>query len=279
MGKIESEKQIALDTLKIIDQGYFLSPNNKPIEISDLLKLSKDGTKVYTTLETDDLIIDTDKFEPYYKTEYSVVNKTTLDIVKELFLQGNKDVLCLNFASAKKPGGYFLGESIAQEESIVRRTGLYSCLKKSSEYYETNRKIKSALYNDYMIYSPFVPIIKNNNGGTLETKMHCAVITAPAVNKRRLKKKEAGKIDQIVSAMKKRIKKVLAVSLTNNHKTLVLGAWGCGIFGNEPADIAAYFKEILESDFKNCFKKVVFAIYTKNDSLIEAFYNLFEKKD
>ena len=62
--------------------------------------------------------------------------------------------------------------------------------------------------------------------------------------------------------MAERIKKLLSLCALEERRTLVLGAWGCGVFRNEPEDIAALFKEQLQSEtFVGVFERVVFAIY------------------
>ncbi|MBL8743365.1 MAG: TIGR02452 family protein, partial [Myxococcales bacterium] len=46
------------------------------------------------------------------------------------------------------------------------------------------------------------------------------------------------------------------------HPVLVLGAWGCGVFGNDPAMAADSFGTWLESSrFRASFARVVFAVY------------------
>jgi len=77
--------------------------------------------------------------------------------------------------------------------------------------------------------------------------------------------------------MEVRIEKMLSLSLVEKHETLILGAWGCGVFNNNPKDIANLFHKHLNGKFKNQFKEVVFAIYAKNEKFIEAFKNVFEK--
>ena len=194
--------------------------------------------------------------------------RQTLDAVRRLIDEGNEDIACLNFASAKNPGGGFLGGSQAQEESLARSTGLYNCLLKGEEYYRENRKFKSCFYTDYMIYSPVVPILKNEEGLLLEKLYTASIITSPAVNKGVLKK---GKTTGVEEVMKQRIEKVLAVFLENGHKNIVLGAWGCGVFQNDPKDISLYFKEVIEAKFKNEFEKITFAIYASGTHFIKPF--------
>ena len=275
MNNRANRKQIAEDTLKILEQGYFISPKGNKIEIDDLQTKAINGTKVYTPTASDEITNASNYPTLPNLTKIKVTHQTTLDAVKDLIVEGNKDVICLNFASARNPGGGFLGGSQAQEESIARSTGLYNCQLTASEYYEINRATKSCIYTDYMIYSPFVPIIKNEEGINLETKIYCGIITAPAVNTGIVKRKEPELVKNIEAIMKRRIRKVLSIAILNNHRSIVLGAWGCGVFQNDPVDIAAYFKEILSTDFKNKFEKITFAIYSKNDKFIKPFQKEF----
>lgn len=268
-------KKIAEETLEILERGFYENSKGERIEIRELQEMAEKLTKLYTPDESDNLLKNQRVESLNNETEIKVTNQTTLDAVRELISEGNKDVLCLNFASARNPGGGFLGGSQAQEESLARSTGLYNCQLKSFEYYEINRTTKSCIYTDYMIYSPFVPIIKNESGLNLDELNYCGIITSPAVNKGVVKQKEPEKLDDIEEVMKRRIRKVLAISLENNHKTIVLGAWGCGVFQNDPNDIARYFKETLSSDFKNKFKKIVFAIYSRNERFINPFHEEF----
>ena len=60
--------------------------------------------------------------------------------------------------------------------------------------------------------------------------------------------------------MQKRIHRVLAIAYAYGHDALVLGAWGCGAFGNDPARTAADFRTALETDFAGAFASVVFAV-------------------
>jgi len=126
-----------------------------------------------------------------------------------------------------------------------------------------------------MIYSPNVPIFKNEDGINLEELTCCGIITAPAVNAGVVKSREPERIDEIEEIMKRRIRKVLAISLEYGHRSIVLGAWGCGVFRNDPKDVARYFREILETSYENKFEKIVFAIYGRDERFINPFYDEF----
>lgn len=275
MNNRETRRKIAEETLEILKNGFFIAENGQRINIKGLQERAEEGTKLYRPEDSDELIKNETFPQITGDTEIQVTNQTTLDATRDLIAEGYKDVLCLNFASAKNPGGGFLGGSQAQEESIARSTGLYNCQNKCFEYYEVNRETKSCIYTDYMIYSPFVPIIKDETGTNLNELKYCGIITAPAVNTGVVKRKEPQKIEEIEAVMKRRIRKILAISLANNHQAIVLGAWGCGVFQNDPKEIALYFREVIEADFKNKFRKIVFAIYSRNERFINAFYDEF----
>ena len=126
-----------------------------------------------------------------------------------------------------------------------------------------------------MIYTPGVPIIKDENGDNLDELTKTAIITAPAVNAGIVKQRESKKLGEIKTVMKRRIEKVLSIALENKHFSLVLGAWGCGVFANEPAAMAKYFKWVIDNKFGNEFEKIIFAVYSKDQKIIEPFYNEF----
>ena len=265
-------KNIAENTLEILTNGAYTTELGVTIAINTIQENAINGTKLYTPDESDKLIEGRNMNTLNSVTVFEVDRNTTLNSVRRLLETGNNNIVYLNFASAKNPGGGFLGGSQAQEESIARSTGLHPCLEKEMEYYEVNRKTKSCFYTDYMIYSPDVPIIKNEDGELLNKIALASVITAPAVNTGAVIKQEPERVNEIEVVMKRRIEKVLSIALEHNHDTIVLGAWGCGVFKNDPNDISKYFKDVINSKFKNEFKKVVFAIYTRE----ERFFTPFE---
>ena len=69
---------------------------------------------------------------------------------------------------------------------------------------------------------------------------------------------------------------VLALSLKHGYDSLVLGAWGCGVFQNDPREIALWFEDILKGKYRDQFKRVVFAVYARNERFIRPFRERFE---
>ena len=114
-----------------------------------------------------------------------------------------------------------------------------------------------------------------------------AVISCPApnlrVNPSNYMNKTTGKTikltdNELLELHKKRGKHILTVVASYNVDILVLGAFGCGAFQNNPSIVAKAYYDILP-EFKNCFKVIEFAIYcTERDTKnYFAFYNLLSK--
>mgnify|MGYP000342001044 CR=1 FL=1 len=212
MGR-NNRKNIATDTLQSLEQGYFNTPKGERIQIKEIQELAEQNTIAYTPAMTDELLQNRSIKISENPTIIEVTNETSLNATRRLINEGHTDVLCLNFASARNAGGGFLGGSQAQEESIARATGLYPCLMQAPDYYDTNRKVKSCFYTDYMIYSPKVPILKDEAGNYLEDLVMASFTTAPAVNTGVVKQREALRLEEIEAVMKRRIGKVLAIAL------------------------------------------------------------------
>jgi uncharacterized protein (TIGR02452 family) len=190
-----------------------------------------------------------------HDTRIEVTNETTLSAAKRLLTQGYRPVV-LNFASATHPGGGFLNGARAQEEYLARSSCLYQCLR-DSPMYAFHRSRHDPLYTDYLIYSPDVPVFRADDGTLMETPYAVSIITAAAVNANTVR---AERQREIPPAMWTRILKVLAAGVLHGHDAIVLGAWGCGAFGNDGKEIAMLFREALVENFRGAYAHLVFAI-------------------
>lgn len=65
--------------------------------------------------------------------------------------------------------------------------------------------------------------------------------------------------------MERRVEKVLAIMAGHGHDSAVLGAWGCGVFKNDPALLADLFRKALSTEFAGGFSRVVFAVLDWSD--------------
>ena len=91
----------------------------------------------------------------------TVENESVLSVGRRMSATG--PVAALNFASATAPGGGFLTGARAQEESIARSSGLFHCLD-GRQMYARHRAVLDAMYSDYVIYSPAVPVFRDDSG-------------------------------------------------------------------------------------------------------------------
>lgn len=157
----------------------------------------------------------------------------------------------LNFADAYTPGGLVLQGEDTQEECICRCSNLYECLishTAQSEYYQYNNSLNNdGLASNRIIYSEDVLIFKDEDYNLLDEPFKVDVITCPAPV-----------ICRDVDIWLERIECVLVSAVMRNCDTIILGAWGCGAFGNSPHLVADCFKKVLQK--YNIIKDVIFAI-------------------
>ncbi len=111
-----------------------------------------------------------------------------------------------------------------------------------------------------MVYSPSVPVFREDDGDLLEKPWRCAFITAPAPNARVALQRDHRRGDEIATVMAERIERVLALAAMNGHRSVVLGAWGCGAFGGDAEVVAGLFHEALTNTFRGAFEAVTFAV-------------------
>lgn len=272
--------EIANENLDIFKKGQYINKNGEIVDISSQLKASIDGTILYKPNMLEILIHNNNTC---FGTKIEVTGETTFEAAKRLKEEGYSSVVSLNFASARTPGGGFLKGSVAQEESLARASGLYPTISQNSvkEMYDMGRESKTALYPNYMIYSPNVPVFRDEKGDFLDEMFTTSVITAAAPNAGVIRERERENIKKIDSTIETRIRGILRVSLSHGNTSIVLGAFGCGVFKNNPYTVAYTFRNLLhDSEFKNQFKRIVFAIYDKtpNKDVFKSFKSVLGTK-
>jgi uncharacterized protein (TIGR02452 family) len=272
--------QIANETVEIAERGWYVTPSGKRIDISSAMQRCLDGTTTWTPPSLEATLSTLPPAEAEFRTSYDVRNETTLSAARRLVAEfGEERTLCLNFASAKNPGGGFLGGSQAQEESLARSSGLYRSLLSQPRYYEANRACGTSLYTDHMILSPAAPVFRDDAGNLLESPYCVGILTAPAVNAGAVQANEPHRAVEIRDVMARRIGRLLALAAAQRYEHLILGAWGCGVFRNDPMEISDLFAAALHDDsrFRGRFKTVVFAVLdgTEQGSIIAPFQSRF----
>lgn len=272
--------QIAKQTVEIMQQGYYVTATEQTVHLLQDLQRAKERTRLYVPDDFFEVSTERKKLlrdaNPNRELSIEVVNATTFATARRLVEEeGRTDVCCLNFASAKNPGGGFLGGSQAQEECLARASGMYACIAPKQTMYQTNREHRSCLYTDHVIYSPDVPVFRNDDDVLLEKPYLVSIITAPAVNAGAV---SPGERHLIKPTMIERMEKVLSLAVIHQNSTLILGAWGCGVFKNKSADVAEWFHDHLvkHDTFRGAFAKVIFAVTDWSEG--KKFIGPFEKR-
>jgi uncharacterized protein (TIGR02452 family) len=195
-------------------------------------------------------------------TNVTVRNETVLSAGRRLAAVGS--VAALNFASATHPGGAFRAGVSAQEETIARASGLFACLE-GQPMYDFHRTQADAMHSDYVIYAPDVPVFRSDEGQLLDVPWRLSILTSPAANANLLVRDAPERIPEIPWVMRERARKVLGVAIHHGHIRLILGAWGCGVFGIESVVTATIFRDLLAGAFCGAFEEIVFAITDRSD--------------
>lgn len=191
----------------------------------------------------------------------------------------DKKIAVLNFASATRPGGGVKTGSRAQEESLCRCSTLFPTLDRHwlwQAYYDVNRAAHDVRHTDACIYSPGVVICKTDEDIPARMKSEAFVtvdvISCAAPNLRNKPSNghntETGTAIQMTEMALfelhlKRAKHIMHVAAANRVDILVLGAFGCGAFANDPKVVAkAYYAAL--ANYRARFDVIEFAIYCRD---------------
>ncbi len=271
-------KATARETLAIMERGYY-EINGIRVDIRQQQDDSVNNSFLLTPEQGDQILKKYEKGAKAQdrKTAFATQNCGTVDAILELAGEG-KQAAVLNFASAKNPGGGFINGAMAQEESLAVSSCLYRTQLAHEEYYVKNRAFRSMMYTDHAIWSPDVVFFRDGRFCLLEHPVTASVLTLPAVNmgQVRLKGEDPAKAEEV---MKRRMKLSLAIFAEQRCEHLILGAYGCGVFRNDPEKIAGWWKELLEGEFAGVFCAVVFAVLDRSASgpCIGAFQRIAEE--
>ena len=202
----------------------------------------------------------------------------------------NQKVDVHNFASASNPGGGVVRGSSAQEECLCRCSGLYFCLNVDEMwkgFYYPHRDAHNPIHNDDIIYTPGVTVFKTDTGipklMSESDWYDVDVITCAAPNLRPNPSNIWNPADGDAVTMKdsdllalheKRLRRILNVAAVEGVETIVLGAFGCGAFRNNPEVVALANKNIIK-EYLYTFKNIEYAVYCGRGD--DRNYRIFER--
>jgi uncharacterized protein (TIGR02452 family) len=228
--------------------GVYFGPNGQEISIAERVNAAVAAKRSIAPDDTLPAAV----VSSFPATRLEVANITTLGAARRLTDQGLRP-LALNFANGLHPGGGFLSGSLAQEEVLCRSSALFLTLDGDPMYaFHAQRPEPDS--SDWCLLSPDVPVFRTDDGSPLDEPWLLSFITCAAP--------VATRIGQPRSAdlLRQRIYRVLSIARAFGYESLVLGAWGCGAFGNDPHRTAADFKEAFETEFAGAFSTIIFAI-------------------
>lgn len=257
--KRTTRQVLARETVEIVSRGHYIAPSGRRVDIAEAVQTAKRGTQVYESLSPGFGAL----LHPLPDAELEVSSESTFAAMRRLRQEGRTNIGCLNFASAKNPGGGFLNGAEAQEEALSRASALYDCLLGVPEYYARNRANQSCLYLDIVIATPDVPFFRDDDGLLLEEPLLAGVITAPAPNAGAVMNNEPDRVPEVEPTLRRRAELVLHAAARAGIEHLVLGAWGCGVFRNDPRIVARTFADLLGPgcSWSVHFKKITFAVF------------------
>ncbi|WP_077799753.1 TIGR02452 family protein [Streptomyces sp. JHA26] len=243
---------IAQQTEQIVAAGSYRTPDGREVSVAAAVRAARDGTRMHGP-------------DPVGVAPRAPV-RTVLEVTGESSLEAARrlggGVAVLNFASARNPGGGYLNGAQAQEEALCRASALYTCLLRAREFYDHHRAHRDPFYTDRVVHSPGVPVFRDDRGRLLDEPFTAGFLTSAAPNAGVVLRTAPERAADLPTALAVRAERVLETAAAHGHRRLVLGAWGCGVFRNDPAQVAGAFRTLLGPGgrFAATFERVTFGI-------------------
>lgn len=250
--------------------GRYTTPDGRTVDLAGQLAAALAGTALHGPGPVA-VTPDTDR-----TTTLQVTGESSLAAARRMTREKpGAPVAVLNFASARNPGGGYLNGAQAQEEALCRCSALYATLLRAPEYYEHHRAERDPFYTDRVIHSPDVPVFRDDGGRLLGEPFTVGFLTSPAPNAGVIQRRTPELADRVPAALATRAERVLETAAAHGYRRLVLGAWGCGVFRNDPAVVAGAFRALLTGDgrFARHFDEIVFGVLdrTRDRATLGAF--------
>jgi uncharacterized protein (TIGR02452 family) len=216
------------------------------------------ASKMYTQNDLKNVVM----AEKFKEMDVIVVNQDTFLTAREYqILYPHSRVIALNMTSNYTPGGGVERGSMAQEEELFRRSNYHLTL--TNKFYP--------LQNGNVVVSG-ISVIKDQHYRDLAEPFDLMMIAGTALRGPDLtylngKPSYTEQQREYTSIL---ISNIFKACYLSNCDTLILGAIGCGAYGNPPREVVAIFNRYL-TRFARCFRRVVFAVYSRKDPNFDIF--------
>ncbi|MFC9282676.1 TIGR02452 family protein [Streptomyces collinus] len=244
---------VATETERIVAAGEYRAPDGRRVSLAAAVEAARAGTRMYGPGPVP-VPRDAD-----VETSFEVTGESSLEAARRW---ADAPVAVLDFASARNPGGGYLNGAQAQEEALCRASALYTCLLRARPFYDHHRAHRDPFYSDRVIHTPAVPVFRDDRGDLLPEPFPAGFLTAAAPNAGVVRRTAPDRAGELPAALVRRAERVLETAAAQGYRRLVLGAWGCGVFQNDPAQVAGAFRTLLGPGgrFARTFEHVVFGI-------------------
>lgn len=271
-------RAIARQTEEAVAEGAYRGPRGRLVPIAAAVEAARAGTRMFGPgpigLPAGAPAVPAAEFTG---TSFEVTGESSTEAAGRLTAAGadgsaqgpRGPVAVLNFASARNPGGGYLRGAQAQEEDLCRASALYTCLLEVREFYDHHRAHPDPFYSDRVIHSPAVPVFRDGRGELLDEPYTAGFLTAAAPNAGVVLRTAPERADELPGALAVRAERVLETAAAQGYRRLVLGAWGCGVFRNDPAQVAGAFRGLLVGGrFQGYFDQVVFGVLDRTPGAV-----------
>ena len=183
-----------------------------------------------------------------------IINITSQQAYDRMLLtfDPNRPIAILNFANAAQLGSSALFQTTPQEQGLMHK--FPPVFASYLHYMETHKKRDGK----YLV---------GNEIAVTEISPHVFMLAGAMPD---LTTRSAPTEDEYVAKIKNLIEIAAALGITQ----LILGAWGCGVFGNKPETVAAAFKKAI--DETNVEMTITFAVPGSQDD--GSIYQIFQKE-
>ncbi len=250
----------------------------------DTERLCKGNDRLKTAIKhsigVQQLILESDEIIKFNKKIYDTPAQVSVSKKRSLeAASAYKDLnVCVhNFASASNPGGGVTRGANAQEECLCRCSSLFFCLNVPemwNGFYQPHRISKNPIHSDDIIYTPDVIVFKTDTAfPCLMDEADCYavnIVTCAAPNLRERPSNmfntgdgnKAIKVsnEELQRIHEKRLRRILDLAVMNGNEVVLLGAFGCGAFANNPEVVAKAAKNVIK-EYMYAFKVIEFAVY------------------
>ncbi len=208
---------------------------------------------------------------PNYDTKLVVEN---IDIIDSMIIHQNdgENRAVLNHASYKEPAQQYLKGSSGREETLCDYSFLFNVLSSTrliKEYYNPNKKklLNKGMYSNRGLYSPNVLFNKDGKNCIY------SVISTTAPNRQQSIQYKMFTEEENKVALRERLEFILNIAAKNKVDVLMLGAFGCSVYRQNPSEVASIWRELLSSNYMGYFKYIYIPII--NNDQYKIFHKIF----